>query len=151
MDTSTPAGKMVFTVLGVVAELERSLIVERVRAGIRNARAKGKRLGGGRASLWTAPELLPYVHRQRLGPRSARRWVSGKVQSGVRPPNPSCERDCKASRISVPLVHVMARQKQMILAVKNCPFTAIPMPKNKRRVRCGPEPSHVSVRPCLFP
>jgi DNA invertase Pin-like site-specific DNA recombinase len=45
LDTSTPAGKMVFTVLGAVAELERSLIVERVKAGLRNARAKGKRLG----------------------------------------------------------------------------------------------------------
>ena len=45
MDTSTPAGKMVFTVLGAVAELERSLIVERVKAGMRNARAKGKRIG----------------------------------------------------------------------------------------------------------
>jgi len=45
MDTSTPAGKMVFTVLGAVAELQRSLIVERVRAGLRNAKAKGKRLG----------------------------------------------------------------------------------------------------------
>ena len=45
VDTSTPAGKMVFTVLGAVAELERSLIAERVKAGLRNARAKGKRLG----------------------------------------------------------------------------------------------------------
>jgi DNA invertase Pin-like site-specific DNA recombinase len=45
LDTSTPAGKLVFTVLGAVAELERSLIVERVRAGMRNARAKGKRIG----------------------------------------------------------------------------------------------------------
>jgi DNA invertase Pin-like site-specific DNA recombinase len=45
VDTSTPMGKMVFTVLGAVAELERSLIVERVKAGLRNARAKGKRLG----------------------------------------------------------------------------------------------------------
>jgi DNA invertase Pin-like site-specific DNA recombinase len=45
LDTSTPAGKMVFTVLGAVAELERSLIVERVKAGLRNAKAKGKRLG----------------------------------------------------------------------------------------------------------
>src|SRR6202790_5004949 len=45
VDTSTPMGKMVFTVLGAVAELERSLIVERVRAGLRHARAKGKRLG----------------------------------------------------------------------------------------------------------
>lgn len=45
VDTSTPMGKMVFTVVGAVAELERSLIVERVKAGLRNARAKGKRLG----------------------------------------------------------------------------------------------------------
>jgi DNA invertase Pin-like site-specific DNA recombinase len=51
MDTSTPAGKMVFTVLGAVAELERSLIVERVRAGLRNARAKGKKLGRPRRVL----------------------------------------------------------------------------------------------------
>lgn len=45
IDTTTPAGRMIFTVLGAVAELERSLIAERVRAGLRNARAKGKRLG----------------------------------------------------------------------------------------------------------
>lgn len=44
MDTSTPAGKMVFTVLAAVAELERNLIVERVRADLRHARAKGKAL-----------------------------------------------------------------------------------------------------------
>jgi DNA invertase Pin-like site-specific DNA recombinase len=51
MDTSTPTGKMVFTVLGAVAELERSLIAERVRAGIRNARAKGKKLGRPRVAV----------------------------------------------------------------------------------------------------
>src|SRR5229473_702770 len=51
VDTSTPTGKMVFTVLGAVAELERSLIAERVRAGLRNARAKGKRLGRPRVDV----------------------------------------------------------------------------------------------------
>src|SRR5713101_908354 len=51
VDTSTPMGKMVFTVLGAVAELERSLIAERVRAGLRNAKAKGKRLGRPRVSV----------------------------------------------------------------------------------------------------
>src|SRR5882672_9577075 len=51
VDTSTPTGKMVFTVLGAVAELERSLITERVRAGLRNARAKGKKLGRPRKAL----------------------------------------------------------------------------------------------------
>src|SRR5258707_1342590 len=40
VDTSTPTGKMIFTVLGAVAELERSLIAERVRAGLRNARVR---------------------------------------------------------------------------------------------------------------
>ena len=51
VDTSTPMGKMVFTVVGAVAELERSLIVERVKAGLRNARAKGKRLGRPRVTV----------------------------------------------------------------------------------------------------
>ena len=37
--------------MGAVAELERSLIVERVRAGLRNARAKGKRLGRPRSGV----------------------------------------------------------------------------------------------------
>jgi len=41
----------VFTVLGAVAGLERSLIAERVRAGLRNARAKGKRLGRPRVAV----------------------------------------------------------------------------------------------------
>lgn len=54
VDTTTPTGKMIFTVLGAVAELERSLIVERVRAGLRNARAKGKTLGRPRKIVDTA-------------------------------------------------------------------------------------------------
>jgi DNA invertase Pin-like site-specific DNA recombinase len=54
LDTSTPAGRMVFTVLGAVAELERSLIAERVRAGLRNARAKGIRLGRKRVTVDSA-------------------------------------------------------------------------------------------------
>ncbi len=45
IDTTTPLGRMVFTVVAAVAELERSIIVERVRAGVARARAKGKRLG----------------------------------------------------------------------------------------------------------
>ena len=45
VDTSTPTGKMVFTFLVAVAELERSLIAERVKAGLRNARTKSKRIG----------------------------------------------------------------------------------------------------------
>src|SRR6266576_3662789 len=45
IDTSTPMGKMIFTVLGAVAELERNLIKERIHMGISRARKEGKRLG----------------------------------------------------------------------------------------------------------
>ena len=62
VDTSTPTGKMIFTVLGAVAELERSLIVERVCAGLRNARAKGKKLG--RPRKLTKPELIKPMRSQ---------------------------------------------------------------------------------------
>jgi DNA invertase Pin-like site-specific DNA recombinase len=45
IDTSTPAGRMVFTVLGAVAELERSIIRERVIAGQRAAKRRGVKFG----------------------------------------------------------------------------------------------------------
>ena len=62
VDTTTPTGKMIFTVLGAVAELERSLIAERVRAGLRNARAKGKRLG--RPSKRVSPTQIAALRAQ---------------------------------------------------------------------------------------
>lgn len=45
IDTSTPAGKVLFTVISAFAEFERDLIRERVRAGLDRARAEGTRLG----------------------------------------------------------------------------------------------------------
>ena len=45
IDTSTPMGKMVYTMLAAVAELERELIRERVKAGLARAKRQGKRLG----------------------------------------------------------------------------------------------------------
>ena len=45
VDTSLPAGELVFQMIGAVAQFERSLISERVKSGLANARAKGKSLG----------------------------------------------------------------------------------------------------------
>ena len=45
IDTSTAMGRMVFTVIAAVAELERSIIRERVQAGVERARRQGKRFG----------------------------------------------------------------------------------------------------------
>ena len=45
VDTTTPGGKAMFQMMGVFAEFERSIIQERVRAGLKRARSEGKQLG----------------------------------------------------------------------------------------------------------
>lgn len=45
LDLSTPSGRLMFQIIGAMAEFERALIQERIRAGLRYARSKGKRLG----------------------------------------------------------------------------------------------------------
>src|SRR5262245_13316213 len=45
LDLSTASGRLMFQIIGAMAEFERSLIQERVRAGLRHAKVRGKRLG----------------------------------------------------------------------------------------------------------
>ena len=45
LDTSTPSGRMMFQIIGVFSEFERTIISERVRAGLQRAQSKGKVLG----------------------------------------------------------------------------------------------------------
>jgi DNA invertase Pin-like site-specific DNA recombinase len=54
LDLSTPSGRLMFQIVGAMAEFERSLIQERVRAGMRNAKEKGKLIGRPRANVNTA-------------------------------------------------------------------------------------------------
>jgi DNA invertase Pin-like site-specific DNA recombinase len=56
LDTSTPAGKAMFQMLGVFAEFERSMIVARVHAGLKRARKEGIKLG--------RPPLDPVIRRK---------------------------------------------------------------------------------------
>jgi DNA invertase Pin-like site-specific DNA recombinase len=51
IDLSTPSGRLMFQIIGAMAEFEKSLIQERVRAGLRNAVARGVRLGRPRTSV----------------------------------------------------------------------------------------------------
>ncbi|ANT53528.1 recombinase family protein [Mesorhizobium amorphae] len=53
IDTTTPAGKAMFQMMGVFAEFERAMISERVKSGLNTARAKGKKLGRPRVSKAT--------------------------------------------------------------------------------------------------
>jgi DNA invertase Pin-like site-specific DNA recombinase len=75
IDTSTPVGKMVFTILGSVAEMERQMIVERVKAGLRNAKAKGKRLG--------RPQIVVDVRKVATLREQGRSWPQIAKQLGI--------------------------------------------------------------------
>ena len=57
IDTTTPAGKMIFSIFGALAEFERELIRERTIAGIQAARARG-RMGGRKFNLTKAQVRL---------------------------------------------------------------------------------------------
>jgi DNA invertase Pin-like site-specific DNA recombinase len=62
VDTTTPAGRALFGMAGVFAEFERSMLIERTRAGLDRARAEGKRLG----RPITPDEVTSRVHDLRL-------------------------------------------------------------------------------------
>jgi DNA invertase Pin-like site-specific DNA recombinase len=75
LDLSTPSGRLMFQIIGAMAEFERALIQERVRAGLRNARAKGRRLG--------RPRIV--VNAARIGDLRAqgRSWAEINAETGV--------------------------------------------------------------------
>ena len=65
IDTGSPMGEAMFTIIATMAQLERNLIRERVKMGLRNAREKGKRLG--RPNQWGEEELQRVADLRRAG------------------------------------------------------------------------------------
>jgi len=63
LDTSTPMGKAMFTIIAAMAELERSIIRERVAAGVEHARRNGTRSGKpiGRPRAVFRADLIPQL------------------------------------------------------------------------------------------
>lgn len=71
IDTSTPQGRMVFGVMASLAEFERALIQERIKAGLRRAKAHGKQAGPHRAGV-----NMDTLNRMRLEGQSLRQMAS---------------------------------------------------------------------------
>ena len=72
LDTSTPAGRAMFGMLSVFGEFERSMIQERIKAGLARARSQGKRLG---RPLTTTPKVEAGVRKAR-GEGRGIRWIA---------------------------------------------------------------------------
>lgn len=75
LDTGTPAGKAMFRMMGVFAEFEREMIVERVKAGLKRARAEGKVLGRPRVSAAVEAQVMA-LRKHGLGMRAIARELS---------------------------------------------------------------------------
>ena len=82
IDTGSPLGTAVFTIIAAIAQLERSLIVERVKSGLRRARAEGKRLG--RPRLKVDERQLRIVASQNLPVRAAAKALGVSPSSYLR-------------------------------------------------------------------
>ena len=82
IDTGSPLGTAVFTIIAAIAQLERSLIVERVKSGLRRARAEGKRLG--RPRLQVSEHQLRIVVNQKLPVRAASKLLGVSPSSYLR-------------------------------------------------------------------
>jgi DNA invertase Pin-like site-specific DNA recombinase len=82
LDLTTPAGRLMFQIIGSMAEFERSLIQERVKAGLRNARAKGKCLGRPRVAVDCA--RIAALRAQGASWRAVAREVGSSVRTAQR-------------------------------------------------------------------
>ena len=67
IDTTTPAGKLLFQVTGAFAEFERSMIRQRVNAGLARARAQGKRLGRPKIDAQTEQAIRAALANRKMG------------------------------------------------------------------------------------
>jgi DNA invertase Pin-like site-specific DNA recombinase len=82
IDTGSPLGQAVFTIIAAISSLEKSLICDRVKAGLRRAKAEGKRLG--RKPLEVDAARLDSAVRRRLSARQAAKELGCSTASAWR-------------------------------------------------------------------
>jgi DNA invertase Pin-like site-specific DNA recombinase len=82
IDTTTSMGRFFFQVVGAFAEMEREIIVERVRAGVANARRKGKVLGRPRSSSTAEEQRILDLHERGKSHRQIAQEIA-RSPSGV--------------------------------------------------------------------
>jgi DNA invertase Pin-like site-specific DNA recombinase len=85
VDTSGPLGRAMLTIVGAISELERSLIVERVKAGMRRAKAEGRKIGRAPLNInrqqvvadrRLGMSLTQVAKKHRISRASVCRWVN---------------------------------------------------------------------------
>lgn len=83
IDTNSPMGKAMFTIIAAMAELESSLISERVKAGMKAAQARGKRVGRPATSVRLVRQIEDLAVTTDLSVRQIQEALQGKVSRAV--------------------------------------------------------------------
>ena len=83
IDTDSPMGRAMFTIIGAMAELESSLISERVTAGMRAAEARGKHLGRPPIARRIVSEIEALATSTDLSIRQIQKEIAGKASRGM--------------------------------------------------------------------
>jgi len=83
VDTDSPMGRAMFTIIGAMAELESSLISERVTAGMRAAETRGKHLGRPATPLRVVNEIEALATSTDLSIRQIQGKIAGKASRGI--------------------------------------------------------------------
>ncbi len=80
LDTSTPTGKLMLTMLGAIAEFERSLMLERQREGIEKAKREGRYKGRKPTAKEKAPQVLELIQKH---PKITKQAIADELGIGV--------------------------------------------------------------------
>ena len=83
IDTSSPMGRAMFTIIGAMAELESSLISERVTAGMRAAQARGRHLGRPATPQRVVSEIEALARSTDLSIRQIQKKIAGRASRGI--------------------------------------------------------------------
>lgn len=83
IDTGSPMGRAMFTIIGAMAELESSLISERVTAGMRAAQARGRHLGRPATPQRVVSEIEALARSTDLSIRQIQKKIAGRASRGI--------------------------------------------------------------------
>ena len=83
IDTTSPMGKAMFTLIGAMSKLESSLIIERVTAGMKAAKARGKHLGRPRTPVAVVARTEELAKTTDLSVRDIHRRIGAQTGRGV--------------------------------------------------------------------
>ena len=83
IDTDSPMGRAMFTIIGAMAELESSLISERVTAGMRAAEARGRHLGRPSTPQRVVSEIEALATSTDLSVRAIQRKIAGRASRSI--------------------------------------------------------------------